>query len=327
MHITTTYTIETFALFANTDSSIKYLNSEIKKFGFEFYSVNLKELESNFSNLFYHPKDYDSEIDVQIENADYTISKKFLDIVTNTEILGHNILFNKEVVLLKRIENFELKIEHSTINQNETIKVMGETQQFVKSLIQQLRLFKNGNIQCPVIFQIDKQSRGITGKFTGKFNNTYYFSEYSLSLEEAKEFSTFFKKEFEQNNLVEIAISNFNLSYEASDTKSKFLLLMTCLESLFNLGKDQIAHTISRHLSIIISKSKEEFDQNYNHIKKLYNIRNGIIHGGVQKSNLIKEVDDLANLVRKAIIYCIKLDIQKDELFKKLNSLGYSELE
>ena len=98
---------------------------------------------------------------------------------------------------------------------------------------------------------------------------------------------------------------------------------MTCLESLFNLGKDQIAHTIARHLSIIISKDKAEFNTNYSRIKKLYNIRNSIVHGGEYKRDIVQDYLELSNKVRAAINYCNVEGLTKEKLFEELNSRGY----
>ena len=98
---------------------------------------------------------------------------------------------------------------------------------------------------------------------------------------------------------------------------------MTCLESLFNLGKDQIAHTISRHLALILSSDKDEFKINYARIKKLYNIRNGIVHGVEYKGNLMDDYIDLCEKVRRAINYCNTAGLTKEQLFEHLNLSGF----
>jgi hypothetical protein len=315
--------IETYALLTNTDSSIKLLNEKVSSFGFEFVSINLKQLEISFSDLFHHPNDYESNIEVRVQNADYTISKKFLDIVSSNELLGTNALLLNEVIFLKSKNEYQLRIENNAINHSESIGKMGEMQKFIKSLVQQLRLFKSGNIQNPIIFQIDKNSRGVVSRLTSRYSNTYFAADYILSAEEAVDLSEMLIEDFKTNSLTELSIANFNLSYEISDVKSKYLLLMMCLESLFNLGKDQIAHTISRHLSIIISNSKDEFQKNYRRTKDLYKIRNSIIHGSLIKGNILKETEVLADLVRQSIRYCLKFNGDKEHLFHKLNACGF----
>jgi hypothetical protein len=111
--------------------------------------------------------------------------------------------------------------------------------------------------------------------------------------------------------------------YDLPDGRIRFVTLMTCLESLFNLGKDQIAHTIARHLSIIISTDKSQFNTNYTLIKKLYNKRNSIVHGGEYKGDIIQDYLDLSNKVRAAIGYCNVDGLTKEKLFEDLNSIGF----
>jgi Apea-like HEPN len=98
---------------------------------------------------------------------------------------------------------------------------------------------------------------------------------------------------------------------------------MTCLESLFNLGRDQITHTVSRHLSIILSTNATEFQLNYKRIKKLYGIRSTIVHGGTTNEKIEDVTYELQDKVSKAMLYCFKTDLNKSELFDKLNQSGY----
>ncbi|MEH1998052.1 MAG: hypothetical protein V7L00_04635 [Nostoc sp.] len=103
-------------------------------------------------------------------------------------------------------------------------------------------------------------------------------------------------------------------------------MLITALESIFSLGRDQITHTVARHSSLLISNTKEEFQNNYSKIKKLYNQRSNFIHGSNDKINLPEEdIDFTEELVRRAIIFWINLGGDKQQLFNYFNRLGYSE--
>src|SRR5690606_26635296 len=117
-----------------------------------------------------------------------------------------------------------------------------------------------------------------------------------------------------------------NMVYDLPDGRLRIITLITCLESLFNLGRDQIAHTISRHLSIIISDSKDQFKENYLHLKKLYNIRSSIVHGGDYKGNVINDYLELSDKVRTAIRYCNIPDLTKEKLFDDLNAKGFKDI-
>jgi pimeloyl-ACP methyl ester carboxylesterase len=67
------YVVESYALIKNADKSILNLNPIIKKFGYQFIVVNLKELEANFSDLFSLPDLYSS-------TTDPIIARKFAEV-------------------------------------------------------------------------------------------------------------------------------------------------------------------------------------------------------------------------------------------------------
>jgi len=146
--------------------------------------------------------------------------------------------------------------------------------------------------------------------------------DYTLTDEEAKTLSEKLVAKYEYNTLTELPLKNFSVVYDLPDGRIRFITLMTCLEGLFNLGKDQIAHTIARHLSIIISIDKSQFNTNYARIKKLYNMRNSIVHGGEYKGEIIQDYLELSNKVRAAINYCNVAGLTKEKLFEELNAHG-----
>jgi hypothetical protein len=146
--------------------------------------------------------------------------------------------------------------------------------------------------------------------------------DFKLTDEEATELSSLLSANYEYNNLTELAIKNFTVVYDIPDGRIRFITLMTCLESLFNLGDGQIAHTIARHLALILSANYESFQKNYTSIKKLYNKRNAIVHGGEYKGEIIKDYLDLSDKVRKAIKYCNQPGLTKQGLFEVLNAKG-----
>jgi rRNA-processing protein FCF1 len=147
--------------------------------------------------------------------------------------------------------------------------------------------------------------------------------DYTLTDEEAQQLSKKIVAKYESNALTELAVKNFSVVYDLPDVRLRFITLMTCLESLFNLGKDQIAHAIARHLSIILSNTKEQFKEEYVKIKKLYNQRNSIVHGGEHKGELMQDYLELSNKVRAAINFCNDPDLTKEKLFEDLNSRGF----
>ena len=317
------YTVETYAVFKNLDKSILKANDFLYKYGYQFVVVDLHELEKNFSGLFSLPKNFQPETVLTFGDSDITISNEFHKAFLNSSIFGLNSFFLREIILLKRINDYEQKVINKGVDNGGALQIMGELQEFTKQLVQQLRLFKNGDIFCPVLFQITKQDRHITGKYSVGGRQVTSLMAYSLSAEEAIRFFGLFRESLQTNSLTELALSNFNLSYEIEDIKTKYITLMTCLESIFNQGRDQITHTVSRHLALITSKSEQEFQINYRRIKHLYKVRSMIVHGGKVKDDLNSLTSELQNNVRSAINYCLASPHDKETLFDKLNAMGF----
>lgn len=98
---------------------------------------------------------------------------------------------------------------------------------------------------------------------------------------------------------------------------------MICLESLFNVNGKEIAHTISRHLAIVVSSNEDEFKSNYSVIKKLYDYRSNIVHGRKTKEDSLNKIIELEGFVRKAINFFLKINLNQKELFATLNLAGW----
>lgn len=318
----TSYQVETYGLYVNVDNSILKLNPIIENFGYKFVSVNLADFEKDFSNLVSLPKDFQSERTLSIDDGKYTVSAEFWDLILNHQSFGHSTLMKKEIILLKRIENFEQEVINNTITIGLSMTVSNELQNISRSLIQQLRLYKNGDIACPIEFQIISDSRKVCFK-TWRPTKSHGHLELKITDEDVSALSKSIADKFVTTPLTELAISNYNLSYEISDLKTRYITLMTCLESLMNLGAHQITHTVSRHLSLIISNSIAEFQINYKRTKELYDIRSSIVHGGKITEDLAKVTSELHDKVRAVINYCLKLNVDKKSLFEKLNAMGF----
>ncbi len=75
--------------------------------------------------------------------------------------------------------------------------------------------------------------------------------------------------------------------------------------------------------SLWIIQAKTELEKNYLCIKKLYKLRNTIIHGNSTNENLSTATDELQDKVRQAINYCLPLNNNKKQLFDKFNAMGF----
>lgn len=304
--------------------SILLMNPYIKKFGYKFIWVDLNTLESKYSGLFSLPHKFQSRWKAHIEEFNIDISTEFYEAYTNNHIIGDLYILRNGLPFLKKIDNTSRRTINKKYTTYSETEALQELQSFSESLVQQFRLLKRGNIYWPMIFQIDKKTRHVTSTLFKLVTNKLDRSIYTLSKEECKILNKTIRKDFASSKLTEMALNNFNLSYEVLDEKTKFITLMTSLECLFNIGKDQIAHTVSRHLSIILSKNTKEFLENYALIKKFYGLRSKIVHtGGSINENINQSVIELQDMARKAISVCLALNINKEELFEKLNCFGF----
>lgn len=314
------YTFKSYAIVLNADRTVLKLNPALEKLGYKFEWIDETELEANFSEIFNVPKSTERPLTIMIGREFKGISHELHNALVHTPPFGE--IMHMEfpgILLLYKLKNFDVTGDtmDSTIEQIE-FKTFFD---FANDLLLQMRLFKIGEIRYSQFFNITSETRQIGLRKTGISIGSR--GDYTLSDKEAEKLSNKLIAKYETNNLTELSIKNFNVVYDLPDVRLRFITLVTCLESLFNFGKDQIAHTISRHLSIILSDNKEQFKENYKQIKKLYNTRSSIVHGGDYTGDIIKDYLELSDKVRIAIKYCNIPNLTKEDLFEDLNSSGF----
>src|SRR4051812_6569658 len=93
------YIMEAYALFINVDNTLLRLNPTIKQYGYEFISVNLAELEKNFSSVFLISTEYQCNEIVYIENSEMPITSGFYNaLLHNSNPIGFRLLIAKEAI-------------------------------------------------------------------------------------------------------------------------------------------------------------------------------------------------------------------------------------
>ncbi len=312
--------LESYAHILNADKTILKLNPAIEKFGYKFLWIDASEFEKNFSEIFNVPKSDNRPLTIMIGWEFKGISHELHNALVHIQTLGPMFLHMEYpgIILLRKLADFKIS------SPDDFIPECNEFQNFypfVQDLLLQLRLFKIGEIRVSQLFHITSVTRQIS--LRKREIEIGSRGDYTLTDDEAEQLSKTLVFKYESNALTELASKNFNIVYDVPDGRLIFIMLMTCLESLFNLGKEQIAHTIARHLAVILSDNKEQFKENYTKIKKLYNMRNAIVHGGVYKGDIIEDYLDLSNKVRAAINFCNVPNLTKEKLFEDLNSRGF----
>jgi hypothetical protein len=317
--MSSTFTLESFAIISNADTSILHLNEIIQPDGYEFLYISPEQLEGEFYEVFNYPKEQVSSKAVVVVQDKNVLASEFYNIVQDTHLLSLTQIIDNSIVFLKRTKSFEYDLEKGSkfIDDKEDVSF----NYYVNDLIQKLRLYKPQSIKSTAQFHKFKENNRVIRKLRPPVSVQDFNPKYSIQQEEIEDFKKVYDMTFD-NSLVKLALANFNLSYLLNERKIMFINLIVCLESLFNQGKDQISHTISRHLAIILSTNLEEFKANYSRVKKLYSMRSDIVHGN-KDINPHDEAVELREYVRRAIIFCAEFGGNKKELFEYLNTKGY----
>ena len=98
------------------------------------------------------------------------------------------------------------------------------------------------------------------------------------------------------------ALEFYNDSFESDNVRSRFILIFTSLEAIFNLDGKSISEKLSECISVLLSQNNEqEKEKIKKDIKYLYSQRSKYVHG---KTNLIQKEDEklLRFYTRKIIL-------------------------
>ncbi|MHC5720805.1 MAG: hypothetical protein ACYTX0_54495, partial [Nostoc sp.] len=116
-------------------------------------------------------------------------------------------------------------------------------------LTQCLRLTFAGYTVATVTFLINVSSKEIPIRFSGSGSR---HEEKILCIDKSKFelFNNLIQNKLPRNNELLLALEHFNASYTVEYDMVRFILLITAIESIFSLGRDQISHTVARHSSL-----------------------------------------------------------------------------
>jgi hypothetical protein len=319
--------IETYSIIAGADESILKLNNVLEDY--EFVKISLEELEKKFSNLFNLSRDIISEGSIQLDDGQILSREFHYIIVTGNPFIevadicaGYQIMLRSKSNI-PEVGNKELNSCYST----EVSDLMEKHQKGFELILKALRLTAAGHIGTSVTFQIEGPSHHIRQILM--FNRRTQIPRLRFGIQnegQMKDFKAVLQNLPPNKKNFQLAFSTFENSYDMPDHESDFIMCITVLESIFNHTKDQISHTIARHLSVVISPNINEFKSNYTRIKRLYNERSNLVHG---RSDEISEENLIAanELARKALRFCLDKDFTRESLFEYCNSRGFSEME
>lgn len=105
------------------------------------------------------------------------------------------------------------------------------------------------------------------------------------------------------NNNFNRALEFYNDSFDSEKISNRYILIFSSLEAIFNLDSENVTEKISRYSAKLLAEGdKQEYENVYSNVKKLYKKRCDYIHGC--KTNNILDGDEklLRFYVRKIII-------------------------
>ena len=233
---------------------------------------------------------------------------KFVNLDENSNI--SNVYHDLTHVMTTKFSSSDLNSGHEIVKEK------------FKNLLNSFSLFNDGNPQFGTIFRNvnnpwfhfdssnEKNINKLEGlKFKKRDKNKVILISKSLNQID------FSKKE---NKFLDIAISRFTNALSRTDQVDQFIDLMISLEALFAPGnKGEITTKLSTRLATLVAKNEKQREDYWLFIKKMYNLRSGIIHGEGFRSTEINgvkyEIEDclekIIRLTRESILQFLKLSI------------------
>jgi hypothetical protein len=202
-------------------------------------------------------------------------------------------------------------------------------------------LFKECAINMPILYYcLDEKSLTYNVKRFSFFPNLYNASnasKLSLEDEEVEQLKNFIKTIDEheinmsfKNNILQLALNYYDLSYYAEVTPAALLNLSISLEALFNPSDSELRYRISRNVATLIGKDKIESQKIYKFIKAMYAKRSKLVHTGAVGDVIKKdEIALLRSYVRTSIKsfykYTLECGKSKKDLLEELELTNFGD--
>lgn len=200
---------------------------------------------------------------------------------------------------------FVVKNHFETIKQAET-----EVDSYLSPLFKIMRLFKEGEINMPFLYYFYDENSIINVQRFSFYPQVFITSsagKFTIDDEDVAKLSNLIKNidrnnmSFE-NDILKIALDNFDMSYYAHSTSIALLDLSISLEALFNPSGSELGYRISRNAATLIGKTNAESKIIYKFIKHIYSKRSKLVHTGIVGDPIKREeIVTLRSYVRQSI--------------------------
>lgn len=266
----------------------------------EFKIDGFSLLTSNFEEDIFH-----YECDPTKDGMDFNLNYYLYSCVTSFE--------TKSFRYFSSDDFFEVNVSNKVVinvkNARKYLEKKNEVLERVKDLEMKLRLIFN----VPLLFQViaiefyNENKEYCCTMLGNKQMSLWNRLDYPISHEEITNNSRFgfdlsAMKNID-NDCFKRALEFYNDSFESDKISIRFILIFSCLESIFNLDSEEITSKLSRYTAKLLSEcNKDSYDEIYSDISHLYEKRSKYVHGS---NNKIITIDDellLRRYVRKVLI-------------------------
>ena len=171
----------------------------------------------------------------------------------------------------------QLTIEAPKISCKERIRSSNASEIFDK-VICALRLFKKGWVDYPFIKekQLASLSQDVSFVRSNSISIVPMTLSYRLKDNEIEDFKIFYKQVKNKIDCSNIAIKRFNETYRRTSVEDKLVDYLISFESLYGSG----GYTLAHRAAILLGKGQSERKQIFLEIKKAWDMRSAIVHGG-----------------------------------------------
>jgi hypothetical protein len=207
-------------------------------------------------------------------------------------------------------------------------KIYDKIENNIGNKIRLLRLVKQGNVKIPysTFYIIDEN-----GKHESVYSNEDLLPNnsqlYVVAENEVDIINKFINKSIIplKPKYLQLAFENFNLSYSILENQLAFLVLMICLETIFNSSKQELRYRISRNIAVLLGTDRLHSEIIFKEIRNFYDKRSKLVHTGNSDDITYEDTETLREYVRKSIKTVYKLRLSKDELSIELNKYGFGD--
>jgi hypothetical protein len=206
---------------------------------------------------------------------------------------------------------------------NELFNKFGSCERLTHRVIRALRLLKEGDFCTTSSFALNPESGRSGGTMMSAGGLPY--ETHSFSPDDCDLFKCLMQIPDHGKEPYRTALEFFEASYRATGI-SRFLMLVTTLEAILNSGKDQIRQTFSGHGALVMAAGDlERFRTCYKLMKKAYDVRSELVHGGAHKSVPPEVMNAVSECARTALVMWISNPIPKQELSERFIEMGFSQ--